>query len=114
PMVDVKVTLVDGKFHQVNSNDIAFQIAGSLALRKGALDAGPVLLEPLVEATIHVPEKYLGDIMSDINARRGKILGTEPIDGYQDVEVMVPESAMLRLAIDLSSSTQLRRRLSMM
>src|SRR5216110_264790 len=106
PMVDVKVTLVDGKYHQVDSNDMAFQIAGSVAIRKGALDAGPVLLEPLVEATIHVPEKYLGDIMSDINGRRGKILGTEPTDGYQDVKAMVPESEMLRFALDLRSITQ--------
>jgi len=106
PMVDVKVTLVDGKYHQVDSNDMAFQIAGSVAIRRGALDAGPVLLEPLVEATIHVPEKYLGDIMSDINGRRGKILGTEPTDGYQDVKAMVPESEMLRFALDLRSITQ--------
>jgi len=65
-----------------------------------------VLLEPLVEATIHVPEKNLGDIMSDINGRRGKILGTEPTDGYQDVKAMVPESEMLRFALDLRSITQ--------
>ena len=106
PMVDVKVTLVDGKFHQVDSNDMAFQIAGSLAIRKGALDAGPVLLEPIVEATIKVPEKNLGDIMSDINGRRGKIMGTEPDDGYQLVRVTVPESEMLRFALDLRSITQ--------
>jgi elongation factor G len=106
PMVDVRVTLVDGKYHTVDSNDMAFQIAGSLAIRRAALDAGPVLLEPLVEATIHVPEKNLGDIMSDINGRRGKILGTEPTDGYQDVKVMVPESEMLRFALDLRSITQ--------
>ena len=106
PMVDVKVRLVDGKYHTVDSNDMAFQIAGSLAIRRGALDAGPVLLEPIAEATIHVPEKYLGDIMSDINGRRGKILGTEPTDGYQDVKAMVPESEMLRFALDLRSITQ--------
>jgi len=106
PMVDVKVTLVDGKFHQVDSNDMAFQIAGSLAIRKGALDAGPVLLEPIVEATIKVPEKNLGDIMSDVNGRRGKIMGTEPDDGYQLVHVTVPESEMLRFALDLRSITQ--------
>ncbi|HEY3084555.1 MAG TPA: elongation factor G [Candidatus Dormibacteraeota bacterium] len=106
PMVDVKVSLLDGKYHSVDSNDMAFQIAGSMAIRKGALDAGPVLLEPIVEATIHVPEKNLGDIMSDINGRRGKILGTEPTDGYQDVKVMVPESEMLRFALDLRSITQ--------
>ncbi len=106
PMVDVKVTLLDGKYHTVDSNDMAFQIAGSLAIRKGALDAGPVLLEPIVEATIKVPEKNLGDIMSDINGRRGKILGTEPDDGYQNVKAMVPESEMLRFALDLRSITQ--------
>jgi elongation factor G len=106
PMVDVRVTLLDGKYHTVDSNDMAFQIAGSLAIRKGALEAGPVLLEPIVEATIRVPEKNLGDIMSDLNGRRGKILGTEPQDGYQDVKAMVPESEMLRFALDLRSITQ--------
>ena len=106
PMVDVRVTLLDGKYHSVDSNDMAFQIAGSLAIRRGALDAGPVLLEPIVEATIRVPERNLGDIMSDVNGRRGKILGTEPTDGYQDVKVLVPESEMLRFALDLRSITQ--------
>ena len=106
PMVDVKVTLVDGKYHQVDSNDMAFQIAGSVAIRKGALDAGPVLLEPVVEAEIRVPEKNLGDIMSDLNGRRGKIMGTEPDDGYQKVRATVPESEMLRFALDLRSITQ--------
>src|SRR3982075_1874520 len=106
PMVDVKVTLVDGKYHSVHSNDIAVQIAGSMAIRKGALDAGPVLLEPVVEADIRVPERNLGDIMSDINGRRGKILGTEPDDGYQHVRASVPEHEMLRFALDLRSITQ--------
>src|SRR5438477_2715447 len=106
PMVDVKVTLVDGKYHAVDSNDMAFQIAGSMAIRRASLDAGPVLLEPVVEADIRVPEKNVGDIMSDINGRRGKILGTEPTDGYQGVKAMVPESEMLRFALDLRSITQ--------
>jgi elongation factor G len=106
PMVDVRVTLVDGKYHSVDSNDMAFQIAGSVAIRRASLDAGPVLLEPVVEATIRVPEKYLGDIMSDINGRRGKIHGTEPDDGYQMVKAIVPESEMLRFALDLRSITQ--------
>jgi elongation factor G len=106
PMVDVRVRLVDGKFHAVDSNDMAFQIAGSLAIRHAALDAGPVLLEPIAEATIRVPEKNLGDIMSDINGRRGRILGTEPTDGYQNVKAMVPQSEMLRFALDLRSITQ--------
>src|SRR5579864_2922740 len=106
PMVDVRVTLVDGKYHSVDSNDMAFQIAGSLAIRKGALDAGPVLLEPVVEADIRVPEKNLGAIMSDINGRRGKILGTEPDDGYERVRATVPAHEMLRFALDLRSITQ--------
>jgi elongation factor G len=106
PMVDVRVTLLDGKFHQVDSNDMAFQIAGSMAIRKGALDAGPVLLEPVVEADIRVPEKNLGAIMSDINGRRGKILGTEPDDGYEKVRATVPAHEMLRFALDLRSITQ--------
>jgi elongation factor G len=106
PMVDVRVTLVDGKYHSVDSNDMAFQIAGSVAIRHAALEAGPVLLEPVVEATIRVPEKNLGDIMSDINGRRGKIHGTEPDDGYQMVKAVVPESEMLRFALDLRSITQ--------
>src|ERR1700720_2139517 len=106
PMVDVRVTLVDGKYHQVDSNDMAFQIAGSMAIRKGALDAGPVLLEPVVEADIRVPEKNLGAIMSDLNGRRGKILGTEPDDGYERVRAPVPEHEMLRFALDLRSITQ--------
>ena len=106
PMVDVKVTLVDGKYHAVDSNDMAFQIAGSMAIRKGALDAGPVLLEPVVEANVRVPEKNLGAIMSDINGRRGKILGTEPDDGYENVRATVPEHEMLRFALDLRSITQ--------
>jgi len=106
PMVDVRVTLLDGKYHSVDSNDMSFQIAGAMAIRKGAHDAGPVLLEPIVEATIRVPERNLGDIMSDVNGRRGKILGTEPDDGYQYVKVMVPESEMLRFALDLRSITQ--------
>jgi elongation factor G len=106
PMVDVKVTLVDGKYHAVDSNDMAFQIAGSMAIRKGALEAGPVLLEPVVEADIRVPEKNLGAIMSDINGRRGKILGTEPDDGYENVRATVPEHEMLRFALDLRSITQ--------
>src|SRR5690242_4283202 len=113
PMVDVRVSLVDGKYHSVDSNDMAFQIAGSMAIRKGALDAGPVLLEPMVESTIRVPEKNLGDIMSDINGRRGKILGTEPDDGYQNVKASVPESEMLRFALDLRSITQGRGSFSM-
>src|SRR3982075_134999 len=106
PMVDVKVRLVDGKYHTVDSSDMAFQLAGSHAIRRAALEAGPVLLEPFVEADIRVPRKHLGAIMSDINGRRGKILGTEPDDGYEKVRATVPEHEMLRFALDLRSITQ--------
>ncbi len=106
PMVDVRVTLLDGKFHTVDSSDMAFQIAGSLAIRRAAADAGPVLLEPVMDVEVRVPERNLGDIMSDVNTKRGKILGTEPDDGIQIVRAQVPESEMLRFALDLRSITQ--------
>ncbi len=106
PMVDVKVALLDGKYHTVDSSDMAFQIAGSLAIRKAALDAGPVLLEPVMDVEVRVPERNLGDIMSDLNGRRGKISGTEPDSGWQIVRAHVPESEMLKFALDLRSITQ--------
>jgi elongation factor G len=106
PMVDVRVRLVDGKYHTVDSSDMAFQLAGSLAIRKASLEAGPILLEPIVEAQIRVPERSLGDIMGDLNAKRGKIAGTEPADGWQTVKAMVPEAEMLKFALDLRSMTQ--------
>src|SRR5438874_8864680 len=94
PMVDVKVRLVDGKYHNVDSSDMAFQIAGSLAIRKAAAEANPVLLEPIHEVEVRVPERYLGDIMSDLNGKRGRISGTEPDDGWQIVRATVPEAEM--------------------
>ncbi len=106
PMVDVRVALLDGKYHTVDSSDMAFQIAGSLAIRKAAADAGPVLLEPVMDVEVRVPERYLGDIMSDVNTKRGKILGTEPDGGVQIVRALVPESEMLKFALDLRSITQ--------
>ena len=106
PMVDVKVALVDGKYHTVDSSDMAFQIAGSLAIRKAALDAGPVLLEPIQDVEIRIPERFLGDVMSDLNTKRGKIAGTEPGNGWQIVRAHVPEAEMLRFALDLRSITQ--------
>jgi len=83
-MVDIKVTLLDGKYHTVDSSDMAFQIAGSIALRKAAAEAHPVILEPVMNVEVKVPERYLGDIMSEVNTKRGKISGTEPGDGWQD------------------------------
>ena len=106
PMEDITVSLLDGKFHTVDSSDMAFQIAGSLAIRKAAVEASPVILEPVMDVEVKVPERYLGDIMSDLNTKRGKIAGTEPDDGWQIVRAQVPESEMLKFALDLRSITQ--------
>ena len=106
PMEDVKVRLVDGKYHTVDSSDMAFQIAGSLAIRKAALEASPVLLEPIHELEVRVPDRNLGDIMSDLNTKRGKISGTEPDGSWQIVRALVPEAELQRFALDLRSITQ--------
>jgi elongation factor G len=106
PMEDVKVRLVDGKYHTVDSSDMAFQIAGSLAIRKAAAEANPVLLEPINEVEVRVPERNLGDIMSDLNTKRGKISGTEPDGSWQVVRALAPEAELQRFALDLRSITQ--------
>src|SRR3989442_4480821 len=85
---------------------MGFQIAGSLAIRKGAAEANPVLLEPVLEVEVRVPERYLGDMMSDLNGKRGRISGTEPDDGWQIVRATAPEAEMQRFALDLRSITQ--------
>jgi elongation factor G len=105
-MVDVRVRLVDGKYHTVDSSDMAFQIAGSMAIRKAAQEADPVLLEPILDVEVRVPERNLGDIMSDLNTKRGKISGTEPDGGWQIVRAQVPEAEIQRFALDLRSLTQ--------
>jgi elongation factor G len=106
PMVDVKVTLYDGKFHTVDSSDIAFQIAGSLALKEAALQAGVALLEPIVELEIVVPEAFTGDIMGDLNSKRGKIQGMEQTGtGKGRIRALVPQAEVARYAIDLRSMT---------
>jgi len=106
PMVDVRVTLVDGKFHSVDSSDMAFQIAGSLAIKEAAQQAGVVLLEPIVELEVVVPEAYTGDIMGDLNAKRAKIQGMESAGaGKQRVRALVPQAEVARYSIDLRSMT---------
>jgi len=106
PMVDLRCTLVDGKFHPVDSSDIAFQIAGSLALKEAAQAAGVVLLEPIVEIEVVVPDSYTGDIMGDFNSKRGKIQGMEQIGGgKQRVKALVPQAEVARYVIDLRSIT---------
>jgi elongation factor G len=106
PMVDVKVTLVDGKFHSVDSSDMAFQIAGSLALKEGVEQAGVALLEPIVQLEVTVPDAFTGDIMGDLNSKRGKIQGMEQAGaGKQVIRALVPQGEVARYVIDLRSMT---------
>ena len=106
PMVDIRCTLVDGKFHSVDSSDMAFQLAGSLALKEAAAAAGVVLLEPIVEVDVVVPESHTGDIMGDLNAKRANIQGVESAGaGKQRVKALVPQAEVARYSIDLRSMT---------
>jgi elongation factor G len=114
PMVDVRVTLVDGKFHTVDSSDMAFQIAGSLALKDAAQQAGVVLLEPIVELEIVVPDDHTGDVMGDLNSKRAKIQGVDSAGaGKQRIKTLVPQAEVARYAIDLRSLTGGRGAFSM-
>jgi elongation factor G len=114
PMVDIKVTLVDGKFHSVDSSDMAFQIAGSLALKEVVDQAGVALLEPIVQLSVTVPESFTGDIMGDLNAKRGKIQGMEQVGGgKQVINALVPQGEVARYVIDLRSMTGGRGAFSM-
>lgn len=107
PMVDVKVTLYDGSYHNVDSSEMAFKIASTMALRKGALQARPALLEPICNVQINVPASYMGDVIADLNGKRGRIQGMEPVDEGQGViKAQVPMSEMFKYAIDLRSITQ--------
>ena len=106
PVVDVRVTLYDGSFHPVDSSDIAFKIAGAQALKKGLSQGQPALVEPVMNLTIIVPETYTGDIISDLNTKRGRVLGMNPGDGINVIEVQAPYAELVRYAIDLRSMTQ--------
>jgi elongation factor G len=106
PVEDVKVRLFDGSFHAVDSSEMAFKIAGSIAFKEGAHKAGPVLLEPIMAVEVVTPEEYLGDVLGDLNARRGKIEGMNPRKDAQVVKAMVPLSEMFGYATVLRSMTQ--------
>jgi len=106
PVVDVRAEVYDGKMHPVDSKDIAFQIAGREAFKKAFMEAGPVLLEPIMEVRITVPEEHMGDIMGDLNTRRGRVMGMEQTRGKGTITATVPASEMQRYAIDLRSMTQ--------
>jgi elongation factor G len=114
PMVDVKVTLFDGSYHEVDSNEMAFKVAGSMAAKEGCAKADPVLLEPMMSVEIETPEEYMGDVIGDVNRRRGMIQGMEDIPGgSKQIKAEVPLSEMFGYATDLRSATQGRATYSM-
>ena len=113
PLVDVKATLYDGSYHDVDSNEMAFKIAGSMAMRKGALEADPVLLEPVMNVEVVTPEDYMGDVMGDLNRRRGIVGGMEDSPAGKIIRAEVPLSEMFGYATDLRSATQGRASYSM-
>ena len=106
PVVDIKVVLYDGSFHPVDSSGMSFEIAGSYAFRKGLSLAQPVLLEPVMTASIRVPDAFTGDVTGDLNTKRARILGMTPEDGYTTIDVEVPQAEMVRYSTDLRSLTQ--------
>ena len=105
-VVDVKVTLYDGSYHEVDSSEMAFKIAGSMAFKSGMRKADPVILEPIMKVTVTVPEEYMGDVIGDLNSRRGMIQGMEAVAGAQRIVAMVPLSEMFGYATDMRSKTQ--------
>ena len=113
PVEDVKVTLYDGSYHEVDSSEMAFKIAGSMAFKEACRKANPVLLEPIMKVDVIVPEDYMGDVMGDLNARRGQIQGMEARPGAQAISALVPLSEMFGYATDLRSRTQGRGQYSM-
>ncbi|MEJ2050709.1 MAG: elongation factor G, partial [Calditrichota bacterium] len=106
PVVDIKVRLVDGSYHEVDSSDMAFRIAGSIAIKNAMQKAKAILLEPIMEVEIVVPEEYMGDVIGDLNSRRGKVSGILPRKDAQVIESQVPLSEMFGYATSLRSLTQ--------
>ena len=113
PMVDIKVTVYDGSYHDVDSSEMAFKVAGSMAFKDGAKKADPVLLEPYMSVEVDVPEDYMGDVIGDLNSRRGQIQGMEPRGGVQAISAAVPLSEMFGYATTLRSRTQGRGQYTM-
>ncbi|MDH6099276.1 elongation factor G [Anabaenopsis sp. FSS-46] len=113
PLIDVKATLVDGSYHDVDSSEMAFKIAGSMAMKEAVLKASPVLLEPMMKVEVEVPENFLGDVMGDLNSRRGQIEGMGSDDGLAKVTAKVPLAEMFGYATDIRSKTQGRGIFSM-
>ena len=112
-VVDVKVTLIDGSYHEVDSSEMAFKICGSMAFKEACEKAGPTLLEPIMKVVVTAPDEYMGDVMGDVNARRGQIVGSDIRNGAAVIEANVPLSTMFGYATDLRSKTQGRATYSM-
>jgi len=106
PVVDVKVTLIDGSYHEVDSSEMAFKIAGSMGFKEGCAKAGPIILEPIMSVEVVVPEDYMGDVIGDLNSKRGRIMGMDSRAGAQIVSAMVPLASMFGYSTDLRSATQ--------
>ena len=106
PMIDLKATMVDGSFHDVDSSEMAFKIAGSMAIKEAVMNATPVLLEPMMKVEVEVPEDYIGNVIGDLNSRRGQIEGQETDQGIAKVSVKVPLAEMFGYATDIRSKTQ--------
>jgi elongation factor G len=113
PMVDVRATLVDGKYHDTDSSEVAFKVAGSLALKEAAKRAGPVLLEPIMAVEVVTPEEFIGTVIGDLSSRRGRVEGQEPRGNAIAVRASVPLAEMFGYATDLRSSTQGRANYTM-
>jgi elongation factor G len=113
PVVDVKVKLYDGSYHDVDSDEVSFKVAGAMAFKDGARKAKPVILEPLMSVEVTTPEEYLGDVMGDLNSRRGKIEGFEPRRDAQVIKAIVPLAEMFGYATTIRSMTQGRAIYSM-
>ncbi|HER24078.1 MAG TPA: elongation factor G [Candidatus Atribacteria bacterium] len=107
PTVDIKATVYDGSYHPVDSSEMAFKVAGSMAFKKGAAEANPILLEPIMDIEVIVPKEYMGDIIGDLNSKRGKIMGMEESSsGKQSIKAKIPQAEIFKYAIDLRSITQ--------
>jgi elongation factor G len=113
PVIDLRATLVHGSFHDVDSSEMAFKIAGSMAIKEAVMKAQPVLLEPMMKVEVETPEDYMGDVIGDLSRRRGNIAGMEDTPSGKSVEARVPLSEMFGYSTDLRSSTQGRASFSM-
>jgi len=113
PVIDFRVTLTDGSFHEVDSSELAFKIAGSLAFKEAARKGNPILLEPLMAVEVIVPDEFMGEVISDLTARGGRVLGMDARSGGRIVQAQVPLKRMFGYATDLRSATQGRATYSM-